>query len=351
MRHDIQKVIFERERGGSSERSQKTHLKVNPNFFQNNNHRHTSFEKFRADMLELCEMEICDGWQDPSIINGVDYSYESGAMFMSSARHRQEGHGRFYKRSNENTKPLYRFLRKNVGRPWNDVYSEICVHVDRRSTTGHNTIEHVGWAVAKDIVICEDGKPYQCKWGHSMPHTGLYVHPETGILCEGEARRWSPPKPPITSIHWHDNTWFQLEVLTDRNTDCGCVHFKIPPLSEEEKEKSRWYYRYDDRPAVCIHGHEPTQRPIWYVYTYAWHKPDEVYKVIHTYDHEGPYYNLKNGETHTIYYRDLPDILATPITQRKKVANKKELKIIHTYLESHDAKNQPSPGTKKSRVL
>jgi hypothetical protein len=346
MRQDIDKVLFERQRGNSSERSQKTRLKVNPKFFQNNHRHHTSFEDFRSHMLE-----ICDGWEDPSIINGVDYTYEDGAMFLSSARHRQEGHGRFYKRRNENTKPLYRFLRKNVGRPWNDVYSEICAFVDVRSDTGYQVMEHLGWAVAKDIMMYDD-KPYQTRWSSrtrwwELPYTGLYIHPESGILCEGEPRRWSFPKSPVTSIHWHDDTWFNLEVLKDRNTDCGCVHFKIPPLPED-KDKKGYFQRYDDRPAVCVHGHEPTPRPIWYVCTYAWHKPDEVYRVIHHYEYQGPYYGLKDGEIHTIYYRDVPDILAIPTTQHKKVANKKELKFIHEYLKSGSA-HQPSPEPRKSR--
>jgi hypothetical protein len=277
-------------------------------------------------------------------------------MFVSSARRRQEGRcsalgGKKkieHKGHNENTKPLFRFFRKNLGRSWDDVYSEFSALFDHRSDIGYNMFRHLDWMVAKDIII-RNGKPYQTKWGRrssfDYPYSGIYVHPDTGLLCEYEREKYERPDVPVTSIHWYGDTWFKLEVLKDRNLDCGCVHFKVPPAPENKKG----YYRsYDDRPAVCVHGHEPTERPIWYVYTYSWHKPEEVYRVIHHYDYEAARWGLKDGETHAIYYRDVPGILAKPITERKKVANKKELKLIHEYLESGGA-HQPSPEPKKSR--
>ena len=165
-------------------------------------------------------------------------------------------------------------------------------------------------------------------------------------MCE-ERQRWTRPEEPVTSIHWYGNTWFKLEVFKDRNLECGCYHFKVPP--EPEKDK-KGYYRgyYNDKPAVCIHGNEPTPRPIWYVQTYTWHSPDEVYRVISGYDYEGKRIGLKDSETHKIYYRDVPDILAKPITEHKKVCNRKELKLIHNYL-SGGGKNQPSPEPPKPK--
>ena len=363
MRQDIQKVICERQQGNSSERSQKTGMKVNPKFFINHhNRKHKgTFEEFRARMLELS-----DCWDDSDIIGGVDYgSFDWGPNHVSSARRRQEGRcsglpnatGLYHKRHNENTKPLYRFLTKAVGRPWNDVYSEVCTHVDRRSDVGYNVLRHLDWAVAQDIEI-HNGKPYQTRWGRrssDYPYSGLYVHPETGILCEYEREPYVRPEPEVTSIHWHDNVWFQLEVLKDRNLECGCRHFKVPPPPEDKNKK---YYSYWDKPAVCHHGNEPTPRPIWYVYTYTWHDPNEVYRVIHSYDYEAERYGMKrteytrngekNVETHTIYYRDVPDILAKPIVFRKKVANRKELALIHEYLEGGGV-NQPSPNPEPKR--
>src|SRR6185437_7346824 len=35
---------------------------------------------------------------------------------------------------NENLQPLRRYLRAQLGRPWDKVYSEICARIDRRNT-------------------------------------------------------------------------------------------------------------------------------------------------------------------------------------------------------------------------
>src|SRR5215510_13817018 len=40
--------------------------------------------------------------------------------------------------------PLRRFLRKNVGRPWDQVYSEMKIHLDDRKVAGRHIFEHVG---------------------------------------------------------------------------------------------------------------------------------------------------------------------------------------------------------------
>jgi hypothetical protein len=350
MRNDIQKVVCERQRGNSSERSQKTRLKVNPKLFTNINNHHNGFEDFRAQMLDFSA-------QNPSgdIINGVDYCADLGPMFVSSARHRQEGrcsplHGAThigYKRRNENTKPIYRFLAKNVGRPWNDVYSEICAVYDRRSTVGYQFHEHIGWAVANDIEI-HNGKPYQLRYGRrsynylDYPFNGFYVHPATGLLCEGEPRtRYQRAPLPVESIHWYDNTWFKLEVFKDVNVDCRCRHFKIPPTPETEKGVYR--HRYNETPAVCIHGNEPTPREIWYVVKFKFHSPDEIYKVVQSYDYGAKQrYGLADGESHKIYYRNVPDLLSKAVIAHKKVANKKELSLIRAYIAEGGVHN-PSP--------
>ena len=340
MRQDIQKVVCERQRGGSRERSLKTGMKINPKIFINNNRKHKgTFEEFRARMLELS-----DGWIDPDIIGGVDYgSFDSGPTHVSSARRREYGWD--CKRRNENTNAITRFLDKNVGRPWNDIWSEVCSAHDGRSKQGADFRKHFDWAVAQDIAII-DGKPYQFKYGrrsyYDHTYSGFYVHPDTGLLCEAARVPFVRRPDEVTSIHWYGNTWFQLEVFKDRNLECNCRRFKVPPPPEGKN----WYNW--NKPAVCIHGNEATPRPIWYVVSYTYHDPNEVYRTIHQYDREGAGYGLKVGEVHHIYYRDVPTILAKPIVERKKVANRKELGLINAYLEGGGA-NQPSPDLGKDR--
>lgn len=62
----------------------------------------------------------------------------------------------------ENLSPLYNFLESCVGRPWNDVYSEIRAGISCDSTIGAHVLQHV-WD--KVVLHCyeEDGKVYDSK--------------------------------------------------------------------------------------------------------------------------------------------------------------------------------------------
>jgi len=93
---------------------------------------------------------------------------------MSPGRHGWDDNSRLFRA------PLERFLRKQVGRLWDDVYSEICADAPANSALGRRLREEVSWLVETNVtvkggeLICQ---PYGYKVG------GLYVHPETGLLC------------------------------------------------------------------------------------------------------------------------------------------------------------------------
>ncbi len=301
MRHDMQKLICERQRGRSSERSQKTRKKLNP----------------------YLDYESGD--------------YDWGPTYVSSARHRQEGrcsgldtggHHIMHKRLNENLRPLFQFLDKSVGRPWNDVYSEICSVVDSRRTIGYHVLQHVGWHVDVNNV-------YRRRWFGDQ----LYVD-SNGILRKRIGARYVRPVAPVKSLHWYGNVWFVKETLK-RPAKCGCVHFKA--RLERPADYPRWR-SFDPGPDVCIHGNEPQHEDIWYVIEYGYHDPDEVYKAYYyetALEWDRTRYGLKEpGDSHIIYYRDRPELLKEPFVVRKKVANRKELKLIRKALEG-DSQGRP----------
>lgn len=94
--------------------------------------------------------------------------------------------------------PLRKYLRRQVGRPWNDVWSEICKTLDRRSTTGNHVFEHIGWEVELHTYLGDDGIVYESKSsyrGTPLKADGLFVHPETGILTWIKPRRWNRLRP------------------------------------------------------------------------------------------------------------------------------------------------------------
>jgi hypothetical protein len=98
------------------------------------------------------------------------------------------------KELNENLSPLVRFLESSVGRPWNDVYSEIRENVSPKSAVQFHIMEHVRGYVITDTYLGEDGEVYRTKTGHfertqsplSQPGryaNHFYVHPVSGLLC------------------------------------------------------------------------------------------------------------------------------------------------------------------------
>jgi hypothetical protein len=85
------------------------------------------------------------------------------------------------KELNENLAPLRRYLAKQVGRPWNKVYSEIATHLRVDSTVQQHVRDHL-----KDFVAIKPRRHIH-GWRSSI-RGGLwwqpfYVDPITGLLC------------------------------------------------------------------------------------------------------------------------------------------------------------------------
>jgi hypothetical protein len=86
--------------------------------------------------------------------------------------------------------PLRRYLRSQVGRSWNDVYSELCLQLDTSTMTGQHVFQHV-WDYVERHVEIIDGivyrKPYQDpRWDRLDTKYGdrFYIDPDTRILCQ-----------------------------------------------------------------------------------------------------------------------------------------------------------------------
>jgi hypothetical protein len=97
---------------------------------------------------------------------------------------------------NENLAPLKRYLRKQVGRPWNKVYSEISENLKPTSTVQQHVRDHIEDFVAlktrtKDGAIFAAGK-----WGGERAladeYRPFFVHPRTKLLLANpDYRSWS----------------------------------------------------------------------------------------------------------------------------------------------------------------
>lgn len=80
--------------------------------------------------------------------------------------------------------PLRRSLRKNVGRPWDKVYSEI-VSILPKGLVARHILGHVEGDVETHAILIGKVPCYGDGWyyGHPIRSGQLYVNPNTGLLC------------------------------------------------------------------------------------------------------------------------------------------------------------------------
>jgi hypothetical protein len=121
--------------------------------------------------------------------------------------------------------PLYGFLCNAVGRPWDDVYSEICKTIPGTGTLALHIRQHFEWAVETKPYIKADG-PYTADGRYPLYSSGrrpsFYVD-SSGTLCA--APRVKRDRPPLQSeVHVVDgraykqigNIWYEA-VLAEHN--------------------------------------------------------------------------------------------------------------------------------------
>lgn len=100
--------------------------------------------------------------------------------------------------------PLRRFLKSNVGRKWDDVYSELREHVNPGSTVQNHIMQHLWHYIQKDVVLDEEGHPcVKSRWegGYSRLWKSrygslFYVHPLSRKLLEPPTHPKDPNRKP-----------------------------------------------------------------------------------------------------------------------------------------------------------
>jgi hypothetical protein len=185
--------------------------------------------------------------------------------FVGLNRQVQE-RGIIRKSLSENLAPLKRFLQKQRGRDWDDVFSEICQHLDTGSTVKMHVREHIEDFIMIRIHVDADGQ-----WFGHHERTGLrplsgwwpdlYVDPvdgtirETQLLCDklGVERRahytrWGSydegpfddfqQVSPREILMMRKGIWFQC--LLDSDPDCSLPQLRHELLNQTWREHERW---------------------------------------------------------------------------------------------------------------
>lgn len=134
-----------------------------------------------------------------------------------------------YKMLNENPAPLRRFLERQVGRPWDKVYSEIAERLRVDNTVQQHVRDHLEDFVATRPRRGVSG--WYRRGGASLWHEPLYVDPCDGILKRtdclpevkarrrrafAQARRKMPPDRVILSadreLRRKDGIWYDIRL-------------------------------------------------------------------------------------------------------------------------------------------
>jgi hypothetical protein len=91
--------------------------------------------------------------------------------------------------------PLYRYLLKQVGRPWDKVYSEIAKELPKDTMQNIHIYTHVWQFVERDVQII-NGKPcHKGSFADGLPivsdgkYEQLYINPKTKLLCKAKKGR------------------------------------------------------------------------------------------------------------------------------------------------------------------
>jgi hypothetical protein len=148
MRHDMFKVIVERPRRGVG-------------YYRTLHNEYRAAKRFKLD----ANLEVND-------------EYCASKLPMRARKLSWDG-----KSLNENLNPLRRFLAKQVGRRWDEVYSEICANLDTGSTVKQHVRQHLTDFVVLKTFYDEDGELRSVtRWGiKTGAYHDFYVDPE-GVL-------------------------------------------------------------------------------------------------------------------------------------------------------------------------
>jgi hypothetical protein len=131
--------------------------------------------------------------------------------WQPSSRKRVAGH----KHQGDRLNPLKRYLKRNCGRPWSEVYAEICEFADSRTIRGFHLRQHVWQYVV----------PNNYDVGHKGRYGPFFVDPD-GVLQEEKSL-----------THAERRKLWKTRELRNRNP-----YLSIDSDHHWEKIEGFWYY-------------------------------------------------------------------------------------------------------------
>lgn len=169
---------------------------------------------------------------------------------------------------------LRRFLMSRKGKPWDQVYSEICAEADARSFPGHHLREWLEYAVEQNCLIGEDGVVRNARGMEiGMCRRGeFYVHPVTKkleVIIRPRVRSRRLPQTVFDMdgqlYHEHEGVWYRVQ-MAEVPRENKWYYNTWDILSDKFIAHELNYGRYEYgmiRKLEEKYGHSPDHRP-WY---------------------------------------------------------------------------------------
>lgn len=140
----------------------------------------------------------------------VDLSPKRESM---KRKHKVDGDSKYF---SDHIEPLRRYLRKQVGRPWDDVWSEICQEFRGTGLQAQHIKQHVKWEVGG---VPHSQEPTGSYFEWHQPSYGVVYVDEEGILRLAPKRSYRYKKPEYPyyresdSIEYHNinGNWYRME--------------------------------------------------------------------------------------------------------------------------------------------
>jgi len=115
---------------------------------------------------------------------------------------------------NEHLAPMRRFLRSQVGRPWNKVHQDLCEHVSFDNAVQKHVLTHVFQYVALHVTLI-NGRLYE-RHRFELRVGAMYVCPQTGLLkVVRQLKRRQATQHGLGSLlqfHLRDGVWWELRL-------------------------------------------------------------------------------------------------------------------------------------------
>lgn len=208
----------------------------------------------RSDMAKVVTERPRRGHGNPSKkwgrrLGKSEYDAEDhGPMRAPLARHHQYGWNA--KDFADLLGPLRRYLRKQVGRPWNKIWSEITRTLDNRSLSGQHIFDHIRWEVAQHTFLGAEGSVHRDRSSGAVAVSGFYVHPVTGLLCYAPDPRFGFRGGPFLKAQ------AALRALgVDASNAADIWRYRLDGLRVWERRDCGWFihtYRYVPKQLVRV---------------------------------------------------------------------------------------------------